>query len=220
MKFRIVFLLILTSYFLVSCEDSFMETEEILPETIFPIKYVFKEVNFNPTEFFIYKEDSKFESFVPVSEELLMADSAIFEIVFVEEKDEIFPISEIELLSDSLVRIKVEGAEILSSNDNYKYQKIGTNEIIIDFFGNQVNLEITEDGLLKYCLQSFAYSYFDDFAQREKFRPPFGEPCTSIEKDEILNHIIEQEMERHGIVFRSDDIIILNISSFDLELIE
>jgi len=224
MNLKTLLILSLVASTLIACDDGFLEEMEAPPEevpaTTYPQKYVYTGVEFNPTEFFRYRVDS-FEQFVPEEGELLLADSVIENEFLVEGAEYIFPIKEIEVLSDSIVRVKLEGADYIPFDSTFQYSINNDSLQIHEFLGRQLGLRrIDDEKQLKFCIQITAYYFFNERKQRRDVHPIFSADCVSHNKDSILTNLIKTESESEDIRFGLNDTIILNIAHFVLDLDE
>lgn len=219
MKTKNLLILICFAYLIYSCEDNFLQVDEMLPEetplkNTYPKKYVFNELTYNPTEFFEYREDS-FKQIFPESGDLTGVDSVLkTEYYDIEE----FPFKEIEFLSDSLVRMKIESQELeLNIDTTFAYE---LTEEKIRFIGLGELYWLPDTNQFTYCSQSYSYNYFNSSKNKRTYYHLDIGDCVSLDKMEILNSIITNESNTGNGNLQYLDTIILNISYYNLDLVE
>lgn len=193
-----------------------MPEEEILEETNpYPRKFTYSGIEVNPSRFYKFNDNVQIETFEPESgDELLMADSSIFEI-FQEEIFEAFPITEIEFLSDTLLRMEATYEDGFTTEDTLTYHQSESNLITIDVWGG-LNFDLSENQL-KFCYQVRAYTFYNRILEREDVAPIYLEPCVTREFSELLDHVYTKAKTDPEVLFFPDHIIVLNFSSYVLE---
>jgi len=194
MNLKTLLILSLVASTLIACDDGFLEEMEAPPEEVPATTYPQK---------YVY------------------TDSVIENEFLVEGAEYIFPIKEIEVLSDSIVRVKLEGADYIPFDSTFQYSINNDSLQIHEFLGRQLGLRrIDDEKQLKFCIQITAYYFFNERKQRRDVHPIFSADCVSHNKDSILTNLIKTESESEDIRFGLNDTIILNIAHFVLDLDE
>lgn len=231
MKLRILLSLTTIFYLLVSCGDGEFYPDEIaveeeieLPEEMqseeqerktFPCKYVYKGVDFNPSEFFLI-DGNMIEQIFPDREPFTVVDEILLEEYFGEEGI-YFPFREIILLSDSIARMKIVSQDSEEElNPEFSY-KVNENKYQLFFSPDPLDfVTLTfdeENNRFVSCLQSHTFIH-----EKREFEALRIDDCTSENRDEVIEELINREINNESL--QEKDTLILNISNLVLELEE
>lgn len=224
MKTKSLLLLLIGCYFLVTCDDGFLETampvemEEEEEEVVYPLKYTYAGVDFQPTEFYTYQIDS-FEQIVIDEGIYASLDSLLFALVYDTEDEfvEVWPFREIELLNDTLLRmeIRIENNPTIDTSFNYS---IENEKIVIEFYGGEAVFELKDDlKAIRYCSQTWGFNYFNDRRGRREPSPLDNGDCETDTVNELLFEIIDG-LSDSPIKIQQNDTFYVNISYQVLDL--
>lgn len=222
-----IFLLFLL-YIIFSCSDGDFFTPETVNEDIeiqtsFPILYKYKGFEFTPTKYYRIKNENEFESFLPTYLDLVVdgkltpnqIDSTLLNFPLLEE--DLYPIKEIELLSDKMARVKL-GEEAVAIDSTFIYF-INDQILTINLSPSEsIKFKINENlNILSDCYIAYAYTHFSSFYNERTQSIIFGESCQNIENENLLEYIVTKVFEARGDVIELNDTILLNKSNYILE---
>jgi len=181
MKTRSLLFLLIGCYFLVTCDDGFLEIEMPMEvesgeeeEIAYPLKYTYTGVDFQPTEFYTYQIDD-FEQITITEGIYTSVDSLLFALLYdTESEDELvdeWPFKVIELLDDTLLRMEIGVEDNLTIDTSFNYS-IENEKLIIEFYGGQAFFEIKDDlKTIQYCSQTWGFNYFNERRGRREQSP-------------------------------------------------
>lgn len=231
MKTKSLIFLFVSCYFLMTCDDGFLETA-IQPEIQeeeeidYPLKYEYNGIEngleFNPTEFYRYRTDS-FELFTITEGDYVLADSVFYAEFYDETNEESlaeeFPVKIVELLNDTSVylRFEYEGTVYVDSTFNY----IKENDLLtFNLPDGTFSIKQTEDlNQLRFCREIFAFNSFDQFKNRRDFSGIRGRNCENDSVNKTLLGIVNDFVDSTSPILDGDTLL-LNTSYYFMNLIE
>lgn len=228
MKTKSLLFLLMSCYFLMTCDDGFLETvqpmeiEELEGEIAYPASYRPSDFEFNPTQFYTYQLDS-FSQITISSGDYTLVDSVLFADFYDENNEEgfgePFVIRELDLLNDTLVHLRMESQYITMPIDSNFTYRMENNELLIDFFGGTFSFAQSPDFTeLRLCYQIFGFNYYSDFNMRRILGGFDGGECEfATNAEELLFSVVDNS---EGITFQRNDTFIVNYSYYRMELVE
>lgn len=221
MKTKYLIFILASCCFLLNCgKDSSIKMEEAPKVPSFPFLYKFTALNFNPTKFYTYQID-RFDPIEITTGKYLLVDSLLFtdlpDETNIDDFTEPFPLKEVEIIDDALVRLKLEFEDMEHIDSNFAYY-MNNDKMIVDFFNTTFKLETVEDrSQLLFCYHVFGFNFFNEqYMQRSSFWE--GRDCETDTDETLLNNILDDFSDSY--TFQKNDTFLINRSFFELDLIE
>jgi len=208
MKNTVSLIFVLSILLTFSCNN-----DEELPPTImensFPQVFIFEEIDFIPSDFFLINGND-IEEFTPETEELLEIDPYFLEMFQSEEVSYIFPIAEIILNEDFTATLKTvdeyTGEEL---SEDFPYE-IDGDIVQIQLSADPVDIFVLtynrENKQLLSCLQTDIFIH-----ENRQFQAFLTQRCSSLNKEEIIEDLISDEMVNQTL--QVNDTLVLNVSN-------
>ncbi len=199
-----------------SCGKGSQADIEIEKEVSFPLKFVFDQIEFNPSDFYVITASG--HSAIPTPEQgFLKGLDAYLESELMSDPGFLFPFSLFEFISENEVRVVLDDPTITETTDTILAYTSTIHEISIPLGSDPdaavLRLQKDEDFVqVSWCFRTWFHTYFNTSTQQHDYSGFDTEDCTTMDVQTLVDDILSEGFAA------VNDTVAINFSSMAYKL--